>query len=162
MKLTAAFGARSVSAWRQVDAPSSGVTSMPVRGVVLFNLDAPFGGFRAAGPPGLFGLDDPKAFAVLERAIESAFTLFSAHQPADWPVIAPTGFAAAVPCLEDREGFIDYCGSAVTEGHGEVILRACLPFRAWPLGGWVVFEGRHRALDGSWRPFTPEELAELW
>lgn len=135
---------------------------MPIRSVVLLNLGAPFGGFRVAGRPGLFGLDDPRAFAVLERAIESAFTLLSAHQPAEWPEIAPTGFAAAVPRLEDCEGFIDCCGSALTEGHGEVILRACLPFRAWPLGGWVVFEGRHRALDGSWRPFTPDELAELW
>jgi hypothetical protein len=88
--------------------------------------------------------------------------LLSAHDPADWDALAPAGFDAALPRLEDRQGYIDGLGDGCTDGVGEIVLRACLPFQGWPLGGWVVYEGRHRARDGSWTPFTAEELAKVW
>jgi hypothetical protein len=135
---------------------------MPIRVVVLFNFGPLFGGFRFATRPGMFGLDDPLAFAVLERSVESAFTLLSAHDPADWAEVTPTGFDVAIPRLEGREGYIDGLGDGCISGVGEIILRACLPFQGWPLGGWVVYEGRHRAPDGTWTSFTAEELAEVW
>jgi hypothetical protein len=77
---------------------------MPIRVVVLLNLGPLFGGFRFATRPGMFGLDAPRAFAVLERSVESAFTLLSAHDPADWAALAPTGFDAALPRLEENIG----------------------------------------------------------
>ncbi len=135
---------------------------MPVRAVILLNVGPPFGGFRLAARPGMLGLDYPDAFVALERAIERAYTLLSAHRPADWPTIAQTGFDLAIPRLGEREGFIDFTGSAMSDEAGEVVARACFPFPAWPFGGWVVYEGRHRALDGTWTPFTTEELTRLW
>jgi len=137
---------------------------VPVRAVIFLSLGPPFGGFRIAGRPGLFGLDNPRAFQTLERSIEGTYTLLSAHRPADWMGIAQTetGFEAAAPRLGERTGFVDCTGDAMTDETGKVILRACFPFRWWPLGGWVVYEGRHRALDGTWTPFTADELAKLW
>lgn len=135
---------------------------MPLRAVVLLNIGPAFGGFRLAARPGVIGLDDPAAFAALESAIEAAYTLLSAHPPSRWPALAGPGFASATPRLGEREGAIDCTVTATDDTAGEVWLRAWLPFAPWPLGGWAVYEGRHRAADGTWTPFSPEELAALW
>jgi len=136
---------------------------MPHRAVVLFNLGPPFGGFRAAVRPGFIGLDNVAAFEALERAIGNAYTLMSAHPPDAWGQLsAADSFRAAVPRLEDREGVVDVTGDATNEAAGDVVLRAFLPFPLWPFGGWAVYEGWHRGVDGVWTPFTQEELAELW
>jgi hypothetical protein len=133
---------------------------MPVRVVVYLSFGA--SGFRMAGRPGTLGMDYPRAFEVLEHSIEIAFTLLRAHPPSEWIALSQSALDFAVPRLGEREGYIDCMGDAVIEGAGDVVLRACFPFRVWPLGGWVVYEGRHLGADGSWTPFTEEEQAALW
>ena len=135
---------------------------MPIRRVVLFNIGPAFGGFRFAAAPGRYGLDHPAAFAALEQSIATAFSLMSEHQPSEWRTLAATGFEAALPRLGDQEGVLDCSAGEEGEGVLGVVLRASLPFARWPLGGWVVYDARYRAADGSWSPFTPDELAKLW
>ena len=136
---------------------------MSQRAVVLFNLGPPFGGFRTAVHPGVFGLNNPAAFAALDEAIQEAFSLLSAHPPDSWPDLHASGaLAMTPPRFEGREGVIDVAGDAIDDAAGEIVMRAFLPFSKWRLGGWAVYEAWHRDPDGTWDPFSDHELASVW
>lgn len=133
-----------------------------MRIVVLFNVGPPFGGFRIAAP-GLFGLDDPAVYETLEKATHEAFELLRAHPPSAWSQLAAgESFRAAVPLFEGREGAIDVTGDATDDAAGAVVLRAFLPFAAWPLGGWAFYQAWNRGADGDWTPLSQDALAALW
>ena len=135
----------------------------PVRIVVFFNIGPPFAGFRAAGRPGMLGLDNAAAFEALEHAIQKAFVLLRAHPPSAWQELAAgDSFRATIPRFENREGVIDVTGDATHDEAGDVVLRAFIPFSLWPLGGWAVYEAWHLGTDGVWTPLSHEELATLW
>ena len=136
---------------------------MPIRRVLLLNIGPAFGGFRIAAAPGRYGLDNPDAFAALEQSVETAFSVLSGHQPAEWPSLAVTGLLdAARPRLGMLEGSIDCSGTEEGDGVLGVVVRAHLAFARWPLGGWIVYDGRFRAKDVSRSPFTSEQLALWW
>ncbi len=136
---------------------------MPLRTVVLFNVGPPFGGFRLAVAPGVFGLNSPAAFEALERALGRAVHELRAHPPDTWVRLCEQGLGAeSVPRLGDREGVVDLTGNAANDTAGDVALRAFLPFAAWPLGGWAVYDAWHRSADGVWTPFGHDELTRLW
>jgi hypothetical protein len=131
--------------------------------IILFNLGPPFGGFRIAARAGLLGFDNPAAFLALERAIDTAYTLLRAQPPDTWQQLAADdSFAAAIPSHDGRAGVIDLTGDGVTSTPGVVLVRAFLPFRFWPLGGWAVYGAWHRGTDGTWTPFSEEEMAGVW
>ncbi len=133
------------------------------RVVVIFNLGPPFGGFRLAARAGLLGADNPAVFEALEQAIETAYTLLRAHPPSTWQQLAADDFfTAAIPRYEDREGVIDVTGDGVLRTPGDVLLRAFLPFRFWPLGGWAAYGAWHRESDDGWTSFNEEELRNVW
>lgn len=136
---------------------------MPIRAIVLFNIGSPFGGLRLALAPGFLGIDHPEAFEALEGAIDDTYKVLGATRPDAWPELASSGYGPVPPRLGKREGFVDVAVGADDGGPGdEVLARACLPFRLWPLGGWVAYDGRRRSAHGTWTPFSDEELAELW
>jgi hypothetical protein len=137
-------------------------TAAPIRAVVLFNLGPAFGGFRVAVPPGTYGLDHPEAFEALEDAIDKAYALLAVLPPERWRGLSKDAYDMALPRLDDRVGVIHGSGTATSDAAGAVVLRASFPFRFWPLGGWVVYDGRHRSLNGTWSRFTHEELDECW
>ena len=132
---------------------------MPIRTVVLFVLGDAFGGFRMAVQPGVLGLNNLGAFQALESMIHDVQNHLSFHPPSAWPKIAAS---VARPQLDGREIIIDLTGDAGDDRDGDVVMRACLPFQVWPLGGWVVYEGWHRTKDGSWTEFAEKKLAEVW
>ena len=132
---------------------------MPVRSVLLFNLGPPFGGLRLAVRPGLFGLNEPSAFEALEHAIAAVQDVLRSHPPNTWHDLPNTVFE---PHIQDRTASIDVTGDVTDTTVATVVLRARLPFRGWPFGGWVVHEGWQCAADGSWTPFTDEALADVW
>jgi hypothetical protein len=133
------------------------------RAVVIFNIGPPFGGFRMAVRPGMFRLDHPAVFTVLEEAVQTAFSTLSRHSPDTWPQLHAAGELTAIPPRFDgREGMIDVTGNPADTSGGELVLRAFLPFSGWPLGGWAVYAAWHRQPDGTWSPFSEKELASVW
>lgn len=112
-----------------------------------------------AGRPGLLGLNDPDAFLALESTIRDIQRRLSSQPPSRWPQIASV---VAPPQIDGREVRIDLTGDAGDDRDGDVVMRACLPFLRWPLGGWVVYEAWRRTSDGSWSVFAEEKLAEIW
>ena len=133
---------------------------MPIRVVVYLNVGPAFGGFRVAGR---VQTDAHAAeFQELERAVDAARHLLSAHDPEDWPPLTDADAASAVPRYQGRTGQIDFTGGQSPEGVDIVVARALLPFSFWPLGGLAVYEAWHRGADGGWAPVPQEELAEKW
>ena len=135
---------------------------MSVRAVVFFNFGPPFGGFRLAASPEDAGLDFPEGFNALERAVERAYTLLSHYPPGSWPQLARREDPMLVARLGHREIVLDVIWDPSDDPPATVLVRAWLPFRAWPFGGWVVYEGRRRAPDGTWTPLSPEEVSRFW
>jgi len=132
---------------------------MPVRSVVLFNLGPPFGGLRLAVRPGFLGLDAPSAFGALEEAIAAVRDTLRSRPPSAWYDLPDTVFE---PHIQDRKASLDITGDVTDTTVAKVVVRALLPFRGWPFGGWVVHEGWQCAADGSWTPFTEDALADVW
>jgi hypothetical protein len=136
---------------------------MPVRSVVLFNLGPPFGGFRSAVRPGALGLDHPEAFAAIESALVQSFQRLSKTPFAEWKQLArEPASEQLVPRLGTRTGLIDFSVAQDSDGTRHLLARGILPFPYWPLGGWVVHDGRHFRPGGDVTPYTPEELAPVW
>lgn len=133
---------------------------MPIRGIVLFHIGGPFTGFQIRPPrPGMLGPDDSDVYRALELAIADMHKVLVSQPPTAWSRLAE---AAAVPRISGRKVKLDLASTAANDLDGDVIARAWLPFRAWPFGGWVVFEGWHRTREGSWTEFTAEELEKIW
>jgi hypothetical protein len=132
---------------------------MPIRSVVLFNVGPPFGGFRLAVHPGVFGLNDTSAFDALEDALVACHAALRSRPPSTWHDLPEAMFE---PDIRGRRASIDVTGDVTDTAGGDLVARARLPFQTWPFGGWVVHEGWHRAADGSWSPFTDGELARVW
>lgn len=109
--------------------------------------------------PGMLGLNDPDAFQALESTLRELQERLSFQRPSKWPEIAA---GMLRPQINGREVRVDLIGDAGDDRDGDVVMRACLPFRGWPLGGWVVYEAWRRTSDGSWSSFTEEQLAEMW
>jgi hypothetical protein len=136
---------------------------MPVRSVVLFNLGPPFGGFRFAVRPGALGLDHPDAFAAIEAALSTIFEHL-AHAPFErWAQLAQELISKdLVPHIGEHTGLIDFSVTQDADGTRHLVARGFFCFRYWPLGGWVVHDGRHFRPDGDVAPFTADELAPIW
>ena len=136
---------------------------MAIRVLILFDPRSPFGGFRIAMGPGLVGASDCAAFRALERAVHNLRSVLAAYPPDTWPRLARSEAAIgdAADFFEGRPGFIDLnCDFSCPTG--DLVVRALLPFRRWPFGGWAVYDAWHREADGSWVPFGEDELNELW
>ena len=136
---------------------------MPLRTVVLFTIGEPLGGFRMAFAPGIFGLNNVQAFTALERTLQALKSVLSVHPPDTWQRISEGDALELAEVMDfgEREGFIDFT-TDVTKSKCEVVLRAFLPFRIWPFGGWAVYAGWHRNGEEAWVPFSQDELATLW
>lgn len=136
---------------------------MPQRTLVLFNIGPPFGGFRLAVNPHLFGASGSTAFPALERVIQNLQSVLAAHPPDTWSRLVESEGMIGDPAelFGGRPGRVDFtCDPASTTG--DVVVRAFLRFRLWPLGGWAVYDAWHREADGRWVGFAEEELAEVW
>jgi hypothetical protein len=131
--------------------------------VVLFNFGPPFGGFRCAVRPGAFGLNHPDAFAAIEGALATSFAHL-AHTPFErWAQLGQELLSEQlVPHLGDHTGLIDFSFTQDTDRTRHLLARGFFSFRYWPLGGWVVHDGRHFSPDGEVTPFTADELAPVW
>ena len=116
----------------------------------------------ATRPRLVFGFDHPIAFAVLEQALETAKSFLSPFSPQEWGGLPEAQLRALRPRWNGLEGGIDFAGEAFESGVGEVVARAFLPFRYWPLGGWAVYDGWRRSADGVWTPLGHEEAMQLW
>jgi hypothetical protein len=136
---------------------------MPVRSVVLFNIGPAFGGFRSALRPGALGLDHPEAFTVIEAALTKIFEQL-AHTPFEqWRALARAPESEhLVPRLGNRKGVIDFLVAQDNDGTRHLIARGMISFPYWPVGGWIVHDGRHFNPQGDVTPYTPEELAPVW
>lgn len=136
---------------------------MPQRVVLIFNIGPPFGNFRIAMRPGVFGVDHPAAFDALEEAIEEAFSILSFHSPDAWPELHAAGdVTLPPPRFDGREGVLNIAGNPSDASGGWVVMRAMLPFSGWPPGGWAVYEAWHYEPDGTWNAFSEEELETVW
>jgi len=135
----------------------------PLRRVVLFNLGPPFGGLRMAVHAGALGLADAETFTVLEAVVQASFARVEQVAWTEWSTLGEhVASDAALKALSPHAGFVDFSRHDDADGTRHLVARAFLPFRAWPLGGWVFYDGRHFALAGGAFPFTEAELNEVW
>lgn len=135
---------------------------MTVRAVVYFNLFRPIGGFRLASRVAGF-LDSPDTFDALEAALERAQKLLEPHAPEDWPELKDRLEAEATPRIGGREGAVALAAfHSEDDARMEVVLRAIMPFRFWPLGGRAVWGAWYRSADGEWVPFDEKEIDRVW
>lgn len=136
---------------------------MPQRALVLLNVGPPFGGFRLAVNPGIFGATGSAAFPALERIVYNLQSVLAAHRPDTWSRLVESDAMLGDPAelFGGRPGRVDFTCDP-DSNTGDVVVRAFLPFRVWPLGGWAVYDAWHREADGTWVPFAEEELAILW
>ena len=144
-------------------AGSSSDSSTSLRTVVLFNLGPSFGGVRMAVRPGTLGLDDAEAFAAIEAVLSATFARIEQNPNDEWSRLRERLTSdASLPSFGARSGSIEFTGGEDLDGTRHLIARCFLPFRAWPLGGWAVYDGRLFAVGGKVTPFTQEELGEVW
>jgi hypothetical protein len=135
----------------------------PLRRVVLFNLGPPFGGFRMSIQPRALGLANAEAFTVLEAVVKASFARVEQVAWTEWSTLREQlDSDAALKVLSPRPGFVDFHRHDDPDGTRHLVARAFLPFPAWPLGGWAVYDGRHFTLAGGATPFTEAELDEVW
>ena len=113
--------------------------------------------------PGTLGLDNAEAFAAIETVLSATLARIEQNPGDDWARLREQLTSdTSLPRFGARPGFIDFTGGEDPDGTRHLIARGFLPFRAWPLGGWAVYDGRHFAVRGNVTPFTDEELGEVW
>ena len=136
---------------------------MPLRIVVLTRIGSPAGGFRIAFKPGVF--DWPEGFVALERTLrESANYITGLPKDRRFRMLRgeEQGPDTLVPRIDGREGGVHLSGGFQEDGTADIVLRASLNFRWWPLGEWAVYDGVHIRADGTSSAFSDSELAEVW
>jgi hypothetical protein len=134
---------------------------MPLRIVSVFG--PPFGGFRVAFRAGVFGLDWPAGFEVLEQAVLRELRLFASLSPErrarlrEDPLPPHPG-----PQIGNRTGVVD--GAIASEGPSgtRIVMCASFPFSVWPFGGWAVFEAGTVTPEGQLILVSHDELQNYW
>jgi hypothetical protein len=133
---------------------------MAIRIVELFRL----GGFRLAVARGVFGLDWPEGYAVLERTVAEfakdvlamPYTRLVPPHQEDFP-------ERPGPRLGDREGFVDGVVSPPeADGTVRLLVRGSFGMKGWPLGYWVVWTGYRLSPSGTVSLLSDEELSSVW
>ena len=115
--------------------------------------------FRA----GLFGLDWPAGFEVLEAAVLRELRLFASLSPErrarlhEDPLPPHPG-----PVIDNRAGVVDGIVASENDSGTLVVMCAQFPFRLWPFGGWVVFEAGKIAPNGELALVSHDELQQYW
>lgn len=136
---------------------------MSIKGIVWLHIGPGFGRFTF-GPPhfGKVEPDDSEIYRALESIINDTQKVLVSHPITSWRGLAKI---SNLPRINNQKVIVDlahYPPSITKKNDGAVVLRACLPFRAWPFGGRVVYEGWHQRREGPWKRFTIEELEEFW
>ena len=133
---------------------------MSIKGTVWFQIGGPFGGFRF-GPPlhWKHAAEKPDIFRALEWAIMEAYKTLRPHPPTEWQRFAEN---AIPPSIKGRRVKLNIECYLMDNNDGVVLMRAFLSFRAWPFGGWVVYEGWCRTQAGEWTRLPAEELEDQW
>ncbi len=113
--------------------------------------------------PGTLGLNNAVSFAAIETVLSATLARIEQIPSDEWSRLHERlASDLSLPNFGGRPGFIDFTGSKDPDGTRHLVVRGFLPFRAWPLGGWAVYDGRHFAVGGDVTPFTQEELGEVW
>jgi len=120
-----------------------------------------FMGFRIAG----------RSAGALERhrldfdKLEAAVAETKEHIQGGYALTAfdeAGGWSARERPLGDQTAAIQTRRTIEPAGNAEVLLAGVLPFRKWPFGGLVVFDGFSVTPDGRFGPLSEETLMELW
>ena len=136
-------------------------TTVPLRVVVV--LGPAFGGFRIAFRAGLFGLDWPAGFEILEAAVLRHLRRFASISPERRARLREEPLPPLLdPELSARAGVVDGMIASEEAGGTLVVMRASFPFRLWPFGGWAVFEAGRIGSDGRLALVSHEELQRYW
>ncbi len=133
---------------------------MSVRGTVWLQLGDAFDGPRIGPPLHMqWAAKDSGIFPELESIIEDVYKNIAPQPPDAWERLAST---AQPPSINGRRVMLNITSSVATDLDGIILMKARLPFRLWPLGGWVVIEGWNRKQGGVWTPLAREELEKIW
>ena len=128
-------------------------------GTVWLHIGDPFDGPRFGPPLHLKGAEkDPGIFQDLVSVIEDVFKIIGTQPATAWERSAEK---APPPKINGRQVKLNLRLFS-NELEEFLVMRACLPFPAWPLGGWVVYEGWKRTGEGAWTPLPAEELEKFW
>lgn len=130
---------------------------MALRAVYWFELL----GFRIAGRsdgalerhrPDLDRLET--AVAETKEHIQGGYALTAFDDAGGWSVRERP--------LGDRTAAIQTRRTIEPTGNAEVLLAGILPFRKWPFGALVVFDGFSVTPDGRFGPLSEETLMRVW
>lgn len=133
---------------------------MSIRGTVWLQIGDPFEGLRLGPPLHLkWAAKDSDIFQDLELLIADVYKTIAPQPPTAWNQLAET---AQPPKINGRRVKLNLTAHLADNLEGIVIMRARLPFPAWPFGGWVVVEGWNRTSEGAWSPLATEELEKTW
>jgi len=131
-----------------------------IRGTVWLQIGDPFDGIRVGPPLHLkWAAKASDIFEDLEAVIEDVYKTIAPQPPTAWTRLAET---AQPPSIDDRRVKLDLRTNVANDREGFVLIRARLPFRVWPLGGWVVVEGWNRTREGAWTALAAEDLEKAW
>jgi len=114
--------------------------------------------------PGALGLDWPEAFGALEHHVARVVAALRA-MPFEWFLNpTPQDFPHQDdPSYQGREGWMNLVVlPAADQDAVRVLIRASLPFRGWPLGCWVVWEGFLASRTSAPRDLSVQELGDVW
>lgn len=88
-----------------------------------------------------------------------AYKAIAPHPSTEWKRIAEAGKPFSINGRRVRIDIRTYFEDELNE---ILLIRACLPFKAWPFGGRVVIEGWRRTEAGVWTRLATEELEKKW
>ena len=132
---------------------------MSIKGTVWLQFGDPFDGPRFGPPLRLeWAAKDSGIFKDLELLIADVYKTIAPQPTTVWERLAET---AQPPTINGRRVKFDLRLFA-NDLEEFVLMRAFLPFPAWPLEGWVVFEGWKRKGEEAWTPLAAEELEKTW
>jgi hypothetical protein len=132
---------------------------MSIRGTVWLQIGDPFDGPRFGPPLHLeWAAKDTDTFQDLELLIADVYKTIATQPTTAWEQLAET---AQPPKINGRRVKF-HLRLFANDLEEYVLMRACLPFPAWPLGGWVLIEGWKRTREGAWTPLSTDELEKAW
>ncbi len=133
---------------------------MSIRGTVWLQIVDPFDGPRIGPPLHMkWAAKNVNIFHDLELVIAGVYKTIASQPPTAWQRLSET---SQPPEINGRHIKLNVRTFENPDLDLVVLMRACLPFPAWPLGGWVVIEGWNRTNAGVWIPLTAEELGKIW
>ena len=140
------------------------VTVRCLRGILLLHGGPAIGGWRVGMRAGAFGIDNEEAYRALESAMTRAVEILGPLPLGSWKSAQAELRSRATPRHEGRSGSVDlqFLSKETSGEAGTLVLRAILPFRLWPWGGWAAYCAWHRSERGELRPVEREELNNLW